>query len=361
MTAHAASNIQTPTAAHRRWQPLLEQWVLISPASSARPWSGALTNLEGSDQPAHDPDCYLCPGVTRANGTVNPVYTAPWAFDNDYPSLGGGSNLKPQDDTQRAPLAMRKAGGGCCRVLCWSAVHNATLADLPIEQMQQVVRLWQTEYTTLAARPDIANVLIFENKGIETGVSNLHPHGQIYATEFVTDTATRLRHAQQRHRQQHGQSLLQQMIDRPEYQQDLLLERGAHFVAIVPFAARFAYESWIVPRRHVNSIAELDATELDELAEMYQRQAQRYDRLFRRPSPNVTLLHNAPCDDHQANADWCFHIAMQPPLRDADKLKYLAGFESGSGNIVNPVAPEAAAAAIRACSKEPAAAGQATL
>ena len=330
--------------------------MLISPASSNRPWSGAVTAFTGSDQPAHDPECYLCPGVERASGATNPDYSAPWAFDNDFPSLGGGENHAID---QQDPLATQAPGGGVCRVLCWSATHNTTLAELPADQMQQVTRLWQHEYQTLAARPEIQNVLIFENKGIETGVSNLHPHGQIYATVFVTDTALRLRRAQHQYRLQHNAPLLQQMIRRPEYQRELLLEKGEHFIALVPFAARFAYESWIVPLRHVSSIAELTPAELDELASMYQRQAQRYDQLFRRPSPNVTLLHNAPCDHDEANADWCFHIAMQPPLRDADKLKYLAGFESGSGNIVNPVAPEAAAAAMRACSTQSATCRQA--
>ena len=74
-----------------------------------------------------------------------------------------------------------------------------------------------------------------------------------------------------------------------------------------------------------------------------------YDLLFERSSPNVTLLHNAPCDDHEGNRDWCFHIAMQPPLRDPEKLKYLAGFESGSANIINPVPPEVAASQLRQC------------
>ena len=120
-------------------------------------------------------------------------------------------------------------------------------------------------------------------------------------------------------------------------------------MTIVPFAARFAFESWIVPTRHVGSLAEMTKAELTELALMYQRQAQRYDKVFKRSCPNVTLLHNAPCDDDSANGDWCFHVAMQPPLRDLNKVKYLAGFESGSGNIINPVLPEAAAEQLRRC------------
>lgn len=335
------------TTQQRRWQPLLEQWVVISAASSGRPWSGAVTAPALNDKPRHDPDCYLCPGVTRASGSVNPDYQKSWAFDNDFASLGTTQN--DTNGTDADVLGLSAHASGACRVLCWSERHDATLADLSENEMIAVAQLWKTEYEMLSAQDSIKNVLIFENKGIETGVSNLHPHGQIYATDFVTDTACRMRRSQTAYRAAHQLSLLQAMIKRPEYKTDLLVERGEHFVTIVPFAARFAYESWIVPTRHVRSLADMGTVELTELAFMYQRQAQRYDKVFQRSCPNVTLFHNAPCDGDSANDDWCFHLAMQPPLRDLNKVKYLAGFESGSGNIVNPVQPEAAAEQMRSC------------
>ena len=75
----------------------------------------------------------------------------------------------------------------------------------------------------------------------------------------------------------------------------------------------------------------------------------RDNALFQRESPNITLLQNAPVDGDKRNASWQFHITMQPPLRDPTKLKYLAGFESGTNCIVNPVQPENAAARLRDC------------
>lgn len=333
----------------RRWQPLLEQWAIVAAASSGRPWSGALATPLVSDQPLHDPDCYLCPRVVRANGKVNPDYTQPFVFDNDFASLAALDNVSNDSGTTGHELQRTASSAGICRVLCWSERHNATLATLSEAEMKRVAQLWQQEYKTLSAHPSIANILIFENKGTETGVSNLHPHGQIYATGFVTETAVRMRRSQHAYRTKHGQSLLQDLIAREEYQHDLLIEKSLYFRTVVPFAARFAYETWIIPTRHVGSVAELSEDELDDLALVYQRQAQRYDRLFGRPSPNVTLLHNVPCDNDETNRDWCFHIAMQPPLRDPDKLKYLAGFESGSANIINPVPPEVAASQLRQC------------
>lgn len=341
----------------RRWQPLLEQWVLISASSAARPWSGAMATVTTADKPAHDPGCYLCPRVVRANGTNNPDYTGAFAFDNDFPSLSFEAP-SPANTAADDTLARTAPSHGRCRVLCWSERHDATLAGLSDDALRAVGQLWRDEYRTLAADARIRNVLIFENKGTEIGVSNLHPHGQIYATDFVTDTATRMRTAQGAYAREHGgASLLQDLrqrahgegadtarVDAPG---SLIVERGAHFSTLVPWAARFAYECWIVPHRPVGSVGDMSDDELADLVALYQRQVRRYDVLFRRSAPNVTLLHNAPCDDHPDNADWCFHLAFHPPLRDPEKMKFLAGFESGSNNIVNPVQPEQAAAQLR--------------
>jgi len=304
-----------------------------------------------SQQPEHDPDCYLCPRVIRANGTHNPDYSGAYAFDNDFPSLSFEADTHPSDEAKN-PLQRTAPAHGECRVLCWSEKHDATLASLSSEQMQRVVSLWKHEYETLSGKNGIANVLIFENKGTEIGVSNLHPHGQIYATSFVPDTASRMLKAQAQYAQNNAcASLLQDMLQLRHTQTELVVEAGEYFSVIVPFAARFAYETWIIPNRHVPSLAQMTNDEIAELAQLYQRQVKRYDLLFNRSAPNITLIHNAPCDTGNSaldlNQHWCFHLAFQPPLRDPEKMKFLAGFESGSNNIVNPVQPESAARQLR--------------
>jgi len=347
-----------------RWHALLEMWVIISASTSNRPWSGSRVIAPPTTTTEHDPDCYLCPGVTRSNGIDNPDYQGPYAFNNDFPSLAAGdagpAGISDEDNQVSDPgagideLHHSVPSGGACRVLCWNERHDLTLAGLSAPQMISVAKLWCDEFTALKDKKHIAQVLIFENKGLEIGVSNLHPHGQIYATPFVTDTAKRMRQAQANYARKRGSALLQQLLQRTEYSAQapgsLLLEEGKWFKTIVPYFARFSYESWVVPKRHINYINELNDDQLAELALMYQRQVKRYDVLFQRSSPNITLLHNAPCDDHADNPWCCFHITMQPPLREPDKLKFLAGFESGAGNIVNPLVPEIAAKQLRDCS-----------
>lgn len=317
----------------------------MSATSAARPWSGAVSSSAKIQVPEHDPECYLCPRVTRATGTKNPDYKGPFAFDNDYPTL---SDTAPDSEDSSNPLRTYAPAHGRCRVLCWSENHNDTLASLSEANVIKAVQLWKSEYVALSADPNIQQVLIFENKGVEIGVSNLHPHGQIYATSFVTDSAVRMREAQATYAtQNNGQCLLQDMLAMDIVQQELMVEKNEHWSVIVPYAARFSYETWIVPNRQLNSLADASDAQMRELALCYQRQVKRYDTLFQRSAPNITLLHNAPCDQHKDNDAWCFHLAFHPPLRDATKMKYLAGFESGSNNIVNPMMPEHAAATLR--------------
>jgi len=331
----------------RRWHPLLQQWVVIAANSAKRPWSGMVTTDHGETQPAHDEDCYLCPRVTRANGAQNPDYEDVYAIDNDFPALAAHA---PACASTTDPLHSRAAATGRCRVLVWSPRHDLTLANLTPAQMFRVAKLWQSEITMLEQVPDVKQVLIFENKGVETGASNLHPHGQVYATPFVSDNAQRMRAAQADYtRETNGEDLLNGLLHHAGYRKDLLVEESQHCSVIVPYAARFSYETWLVPHRAVSGLDEYSDDELHDIALTYQRQAKRYDVLFQRPAPNITLLHNAPCDDHADNRYWHFHIAMQPPLRDPEKLKYLAGAEAGMNNIINPVQPEQAAKMLREC------------
>ena len=332
-------------ASEKRWQPLLRQWVIVATSSAERPWSGAVPFTKFAQGVQHDPGCYLCPGVKRAGGASNPNYQGVYAFDNDFASL------QPRPIEARSassPFEQREQAYGHCRVLCWSERHDETLATLKSSDMIDVARLWKREFQDLASDARIKQVLIFENKGTEVGVSNLHPHGQVYATDFVTDTALRMRSAQADYAKEHvGHTLLGDLLDHAHLFEHLIIERSEHCSVLVPYAARFPYETWIVPHRHVENIALLTDEELTDFAMTYQRQAKRYDVLFNRSAPNITLLHNAPVDDHDHNTHCRFHLVFQPPLRDRERVKYLAGFESGANNIINPILPELAAEHLR--------------
>ena len=327
----------------RRWHPLLQEWVILAAVTSHRPWSGETIKPIAVEEPAFDPGCYLCPGVVRASGVKNPDYKGPWAFTNDFASF----SFDAPDVSNDSKFQKVRSVHGTCRVICYTPRHNVTLAQLPIEEVEAVVRLWKNEYETLSQHEKIKNVLIFENKGKVIGVSNPHPHGQIYATNFVPRIVERQRSSFAEYYRENGTHLLEDLLQEELQYGKRIVYENDHFVAFVPFFARFVYETYIVPRKQVPSIAALSEIQLKALAEIHKVILSKFDRLYQMSFPNITMLQNAPCDDSPENALFHFHIEFYPPLRDPDKMKYLAGFESGGGNIINPVMPDEAAQRLR--------------
>ncbi len=327
----------------RRWHPLLQEWVIIAATTSERPWSGETMKWAESNEPEYDPGCYLCPGVLRASGIKNPEYTGPWAFTNDFASFSfDAPNISYDKKFQKV-----RPVHGTCRVICYTPKHNLTLAQLSISEVEAIVKLWKNEYEMLSKHEKVENVLIFENKGKIIGVSNPHPHGQIYATNFVPRIVEKQREAFASYYHENKSHLLEDLVKEELNYGKRIIYQNDYFVAFIPFFSRFVYETYIVPKKQVPSIAHLSDIELKSLAEIHKNMLIRFDKLYQMSFPNITMLQNAPCDNNPNNYLFHFHIEFYPPLRSHDKLKYLAGFESGGGNIINPVEPEEAARRLR--------------
>ncbi|MBL4648030.1 MAG: galactose-1-phosphate uridylyltransferase, partial [Gammaproteobacteria bacterium] len=188
---------------HRRWNPLTQQWILVSPQRTQRPWQGAQES-EAEQRAQYDAQCYLCPGNTRANGEKNPAYTHTFVFTNDYPALLPEHSA--QHITADAALLQASAVSGECRVLCFSPRHDLTLSGISIAGLVQVVQTWCEQTTELSQRYQY--VQLFENKGSAMGCSNPHPHGQIWASDFVPNEIAKETQTQLAYYQMHGRSLL---------------------------------------------------------------------------------------------------------------------------------------------------------
>ncbi len=167
---------------HRRKNLLTGDWILVSPHRMKRPWQGKVEDVAGDNRPEYDKNCYLCPGNTRADGTINPAYEKPYSFVNDFSAL---LEEGPAGEVNEADLLIAKSENGICKVICFSPKHNLTLPEMETEEIEQVIDLWQQEFSTLAANPAIRYIQIFENKGDIMGCSNPHPHGQIWASTSV--------------------------------------------------------------------------------------------------------------------------------------------------------------------------------
>src|SRR5512139_1920319 len=157
-----------PKTPHRRYNPLLDEWVLCSPHRLQRPWQGQVEDASGETRPGHDPSCYLCPGNVRANGERNPAYTATFAFDNDFPALLPESAFPAADE---GGLLVAEPAAGRCRVLCFSPRHDLTLAEMDAPAIRTVVDAWGQETETIGASPSVRYVQVFENKGAMMGCS----------------------------------------------------------------------------------------------------------------------------------------------------------------------------------------------
>jgi UDPglucose--hexose-1-phosphate uridylyltransferase len=327
-----------------RWHPLREEWVIVAAHRQARPWIGETVRAAEDQLPRYVADCYLCPGNARVSGAVNPRYAGVHVFDNDHPCVGhdAPADFMPPP----APYVARRADG-IARVISYTPRHDLTLARMSIPEISGIVDTWRRETRDLGERPDIEQVLIFENKGDVVGVSNPHPHGQIYATNFTWKTFDTELEAQRRYRRDAGRSLFEDIIAAERRDGRRLLFEDEHAIAFVPYFARYAYEVYVAPKRRVPHVSALSDAESESLARALKDVTVRYDNLWQQSFPYVMPLHQAPTNGGDYR-DFHFFIGFLPPLRRRDTLKYLAGPEIGGGNFLSDTSPEEKAAELRA-------------
>ena len=313
--------LKTP---HRRYNPLLDEWVLCSPHRLQRPWQGQVEDEAPENRPGYDPSCYLCPGNLRANGERNPAYTATFAFDNDFAALLPESAIAPVDEDG---LLVAEPATGRCRVLCFSPRHDLTLAEMDVEAIRPVVETWAREVKTIGAEPAVRYVQVFENRGAMMGCSNPHPHGQVWATSYVPVGPARKLVTQRAYFERHGSDLLGDYLRKELAAGERIVCRNDHWVALVPFWAVWPFEIMLVPARRVPDLPSLRGAEREALADVLRRVSVRYDNLFRTSFPYSMGFHGRPTDGEE-HPWWRLHAVYFPPLlRSATVRKFLVGFE----------------------------------
>lgn len=327
-----------------RWHPLREEWVIVAAHRQNRPWSGGTIEHAEESAPDYVPDCYLCPGNDRVSGKHNPNYTSTFVFDNDLPCV---STEAPQDLTEPVGIYLKRPAQGIARVVCYSPHHSVTLAELETSQVEELLTVWQEQYRELGSREEINHVLIFENKGEAVGVSNPHPHCQIYSTNFVFKTIETEARVSQRHLQETGRILFQDILAAEREDGRRIICENERAIAFMPYFARYAYEVFVAPKETHTDIAALSDAERHDFAEVLRKVLIKFDNLWQIPFPYVMPLHQAPTDGGDY-AGFHFHIEFHPPLRRPNLLKYLAGPEIGGGNFLSDTSPEEKAVELRA-------------
>ncbi|MGF1470919.1 MAG: galactose-1-phosphate uridylyltransferase [Rubrobacteraceae bacterium] len=317
-----------------RWNPTAKEWISYA--------------THRQDRTFHPPPeyCPLCPTKNEDDFPTEvpkPSYQIV-VFENKFPSFVP----KPEDPQEAGNgLTPTAPGQGVCEVVLYTDDHYATLAEMDKRHIKNLVDVWADRYLDLGSREFVDYVFIFENKGEVIGVTLSHPHGQIYAYPFVPPRPARELEAAGEHHREKGSCLHCELLSEEHEDGRRVLIEGQHFSAFIPFYARFPYEAHLYAHRCVPSIAELSEEERWDLAGVLKGLLSGYDELFGFSLPYMMAMHQAPTDGGSYEGVAHFHVEFYPPNRTSEKLKYLAGSETGAGVFVMDVKPEDTAAELR--------------
>lgn len=315
-------NAQLFETSHKRYNILTDEFVLVSPHRTKRPWQGQVEKIPEPNTPSYDPTCYLCPGNTRSNGQVNPDYRDTFVFENDFSAL----QAQPAAVTLEEGLLKARTESGVCRVVCFSPDHSKGLSQLSPEHIGRVIETWKAQYEKLISAPEINYVQIFENKGAVMGCSNPHPHGQIWAQNSIPNEILKKDRTQKQYFQAKGASLLGDYLKQEFQLEERILWEDSHFVVLVPFWAVWPFEAMIAPKAPIPDISRLGELERQSFAKALQTLSKAYDRLFDCPFPYSAGIHQSPKLEDRSH--WHWHMCFYPPLlRSASVKKFMVGYE----------------------------------
>ncbi|OLL25706.1 Galactose-1-phosphate uridylyltransferase [Neolecta irregularis DAH-3] len=340
---------------HRRFNPLLDEWILVSPHRMQRPWLGAKEAASEAIREEFDPTCYLCPGNRRMNGELNDSYSSTFVFKNDFAAL---KNDTPICSSPHG-LLQSKSVQGECFVICFSPRHDLTLAEMSFDELVAIITQWVDLTRKLKDEQKCSYVQIFENKGSAMGCSNPHPQyvafkyhatekmnsGQVWSTNYVPTVPQRELNNQLRYRQENnGKCMLCEYIraetSDPEQR---IISQNENWICLVPFWATWPFETLVVPRRCISSLLDLSVPELEYLSKILQDIMIRYDNLFQCSFPYGMGIHQSPLQTKEGH----LHIHFFPPLlRSKDIKKFLVGFEM-LGESQRDLTPEMATKKLR--------------
>tara|TARA_R110002072_G_scaffold3830_4_gene27284 strand:+ start:34101 stop:35159 length:1059 start_codon:yes stop_codon:yes gene_type:complete len=326
----------------RRWHPLRNEWVTITSHRNQRPWSSA--DAPASDlgqQQSFDSNCYLCPGNVRVSGERNANYDGLFVFNNDHPSF---SDQAPRDLATAPGIYRNAPATGTTQVMCYSPDHSQSLAQLDRSAFEAVIDRWADETQLLMQRSDVHQVLIFENKGAVIGVSNPHPHCQLYGASFEFKNLELERIAMESHLKATGRGLMADIISSERESNSRVIVENTGALAFLPYFSRFPYEAFVCPREQKAWLFELSSSARKDLAMALRDTLVRFDNLWNMPFPYMLVLHQGPVGDGEV---YHCHIQIHPLMRQPTLQKFLAGVESGGGHFLNDVDPDQAAQQLR--------------
>jgi len=310
--------IQAP---HLRWNPILSEWIIVSPARHTRPILG-------------EKGCPFCPGAEEVMGDWDVI-----SIPNKYPAL------LPECPKPISEIGyLSKPARGVVEIVVTSRNHNDRLDTMSEKHIEKVLSLFAERTLSLYEKRYIKYVYVFENFGSAIGVTLTHPHAQIYGLPFIPPIIKRESASAKRYIRSHKRCLFCTIISREISSRIRLVTQNKHFVAFIPFYARWAFEVHVYSKRHVSFLHKLDFQEIKSLAKILRKVVAGFNSLYGFPFSYVMAFHQAPINREHG---YHLHIEFYPPHRQKDKLKHLAGIEQGGGTFLSDTLPEEKASELR--------------
>lgn len=311
-----------------RFDALAGEWVAIAGHRQTRTYH----------PPANQ--CPLCPSTAENASEIPASSYDVVVFENRFPSFAGAGT-----PVTRGGLTEPRPGNGRCEVVCFTSDHHATMSSLPEHRVRTVVEVWTERTRALGEQPGVEQVFCFENRGVEIGVTLDHPHGQIYGYPFITPVTAHMLDSVAAHRKAHGSNLFADLLD-AESTGPRVVAANEHWIAFVPFAARWPIEVHLYLRRQAPDLPATTDDERAALVPIYREVLARMEGVFPDDSlPAVTGWQQAPV--RAGRDDWWLHLRIASIRRAPGRIKALAGSELAMGAFISDIEPESAAQRLR--------------
>jgi UDPglucose--hexose-1-phosphate uridylyltransferase len=324
-----------------RKDPIIGRWVIISTERGKRPTDFA------SVPPAKSSNfCPFCVG----NETKTPpeVYAVRepgsqkdspgWrvrVVPNKFPALQIEGDLNRQGDG----IYDKMNGVGAHEVIIETPHHDKTLSDLDDSHVADILLTWQQRVLDLKKDPRFKYIVIFKNHGEAAGASLEHSHTQLVAMPIIPKRVVEEIEGGRRYYDFKERCVYCDIVSQEISEDVRVVSANETFLGIEPFAARFPFETWILPKVHASAFEEIERNEVEHLARILKEILTKINLALNNPPYNF-ILHTLPL--HGNNRSWYhWHLEIMP------KLTKVAGFEWGSGFYINPTAPEEAAKYLR--------------
>jgi UDPglucose--hexose-1-phosphate uridylyltransferase len=326
-----------------RRDPIVGRWVIISTERAVRPRDFV------PDHQARQPSTVLCPfcpgrehltpkevlAYRPQGGEANRSGWTVRVVPNKFPAL------QVEGDMGREGIGLydRMNGIGAHEVVIETPEHTRSLADLSSNQVEEVLWAYRDRMIDLKQDLRFRYILVFKNHGAEAGATLEHAHSQLIALPVVPTSVLAEIDGCRTHYQQKERCIYCDILRQELSEGERIVAENSDFLAVTPFAPRFPFEMWILPKRHGAYFEESQKPQFEMLARMLSDCLRRIDRVLTKPAYNF-ILHTSPL--HEKTGDFYhWHIELIP------KLTQVAGFEWGTGFYINPVTPEEAATFLR--------------